>query len=156
MRKKLKIFLWGILGLIGLWVGLQIFIAGQVRQARFNVDVLGQVIDAYFKTKGQYPSSLEKLSKFVVVSARDHLYCDNNYFKKRQHGGYSYDFNRIDSTHFVLSACPVGWMLGSPAFGLTEDGILRIKVSDVHFQTDSYMKVKGWKPIERLNRIVVQ
>ncbi|MFA5060654.1 MAG: hypothetical protein WC676_08540 [Candidatus Omnitrophota bacterium] len=143
--------------------GLAVFIfafmthaAGQARQARFNVDVLGRIFAAHHQKKGFYPASKEQLPKFFVISALDRLYLDHKCFKEAEFKGYQYAMEALGPDQFIISASPVGPWPGKPEFGITEKGILKSNTSRADIDSDPLEEIESWKTIERTARVKVQ
>ena len=126
---------------------LKVKTAGQIRQVRFNMKGLFNVISQYHKGHGRYPNTLSDLPKFYVVSAIDKLYFDSAHFTGCEFDGYRYDYKMLDDLKFALSASPKRLWPMAVEFGITEDGQLKINDRYVDNLPDSREEVNSWRPV---------
>ena len=124
--------------------------AGQWRQARFNVDVLGRIFAEYYRQFGRYPDSLKNLPKFYVVSIADRLSCDHHSFKREYINGYHYDVDVFEGNKFAISASRLPPRLCAVEYGITEKGQLKSNKYRVDKSFDSYEEIQSWPAIGRL------
>lgn len=143
--------------MIGLSIlALNLKAAGQLRYARFNIDMLGLIFDSYHKRYDAYPENLNKLPKFYVVYALEGLSCNPKMFAEGKFRGYRYDASVMGKNKFVISASPFGFWPAKEEFGITENGALKSNDIQVDILADSYDEVDRWKAIKRLEKIRMQ
>ncbi len=144
--EKLKWFIVLIVAAVLFLFILNVKTAGQIRQVRFNMKGLFNVISQYDKAHGRYPNTLSDLPKFYAVSAIDKLYFDSAHFSGCEFDGYRYDYQVLGNTQFVLSASPKHPWPMAVEFGMTEDGQLKFNDRHVDSLPDSREEVKSWWP----------
>ena len=125
------------------------------REARFNIDVLERYMHASQLIKHETIKNLKELPKFHIISPKDSLSLKSEDLRTGQYHGYRYNLQFISEDQFVLSASPIKTGLFSPniEFGIIDDGILRFNDQKVDSEPDTYPEVKGWKGIERVERV---
>ena len=137
----------------GAW--LLVYPYNLAREASFNIDVLERYIHAYQLVEQESIKSLKELPKFDIISPKDSLSLKSEDLRTGQYHGYRYDLQFTSEDQFVISASPIKTGLFSPniEFGIIDDGILRFNDHGVDSEPDTYTEVKGWKGMERIERI---
>ncbi|MCK5581468.1 MAG: hypothetical protein KAJ18_09380 [Candidatus Omnitrophica bacterium] len=136
----------GIFMFVGFLFSVGIYIRGvnQLRQARFNVNVLQRYIQAYLVVENKQVESLQDLPDFHLVSPPESLSLKAEDVRDGFSGGYIYDFQYLGEGRYVLSASPVGVLTPQVEFGSTNHGVLRVNKDNVDVDPDSYEEVEGW------------
>ena len=130
-----------------------VFAGWQATQARFNVDALGRMIQAYQVSEGKTIESLADLPDFEVISSSDGLAAKSADLKKMICFGYSYDLQYLGKGQYVVSASPVGWFNSGYEFGITQKQEMKANRKNPDAQADSYDEVTRWRSIPRYEHV---